>query len=527
MDSRLSALLRIMKRFALILLFLSSARFAAASHSDGTDTDTINQINAAVDGETVDLPSGDFHWTQKVTIPNTKCITLRGTGATRVFDDVSRGPLLSVHLKPNASAHYTRVTGIEFAAGTRANLQGEGQAGGGCIEFIGQDNRTDARLIWDRCKWTGLKGVVTAVDVVGVFSQLTVDRGGIRGAWLHPYHEHWNGGNFGDRSMSDPIDWGGENWLAIEHSTFGYTGAGLCDARQGARLLIRYNTFYNMTIQSHGTESGSFDGRRGLVAWEIYRNRFVATATPRSGPITNNRSGLAVIHDNMTTGWTVANLALHVYRCYWGFKPGGNGDAENPWDVNAAGNPFYTGSASVSNTPQNATNTVQATGTWGDADLTGHTIVKTSNRVAGQATYGIIQSNTPTSITYVSGFSSTNAPVGVAFATGDTFKIMKVDHFWDQPGRRGGSVLSRTSNKVSNPVLPSGGNDQITDPRYEWNNHSTEESSPGVPKSTSHFANSESKTIVSGIHFKNSTVKPGYVELSDPHPLVKRLSEGQ
>ena len=54
------------------------------------------------------------------------------------------------------------------------------------------------------------------------------------------------------------------------------------------------------------------------------------------------------------------------------------------------------------------------------------------------------------------------------FATGDTFEIYKVMHAIDQPGRSGGSLI--TGNP---PVPPTGWNNQITDPCFEWNNVDT------------------------------------------------------
>lgn len=72
-----------MKWFVMLLLSFALSLRAATLVSDGTLSDTQTQVDAAVDGDIVALPSGSFTWAGSLTISG-KGIHLRGNGSGRV-----------------------------------------------------------------------------------------------------------------------------------------------------------------------------------------------------------------------------------------------------------------------------------------------------------------------------------------------------------------------------------------------------------------------------------------------------------
>jgi hypothetical protein len=92
------------------------------------------------------------------------------------------------------------------------------------------------------------------------------------------------------------------------------------------------------------------------------------------------------------------------------------------------------------------------------------------------------------------------------FSSGETYKIGKVTHSLDQPGRWGGSIVSGDT-----PTRPWTTNDQVTFPWYQWNN--TREGLTAIGFSAGHL------TIRAGEHYTNATLS-GYVPYTYPHPLV-------
>src|SRR5882757_7248038 len=103
---------------AITLIWSGFSAFATVYDSDGSAASVQGLQNAALNGDTITLPSGTFTWTSRVTI--TKAIILQGTGvgSTIIKDDVQSGSLISFALQPNLTS---RLTGIEFQNGGRAN----------------------------------------------------------------------------------------------------------------------------------------------------------------------------------------------------------------------------------------------------------------------------------------------------------------------------------------------------------------------------------------------------------------------
>jgi hypothetical protein len=354
---------------------------------------------------------------------------------------------------------------------------------------------------WDHCKWNDLNGFAVFNTVVGVIDHSSFTMGN-RLNLIYIYGSRWNGqGTFGDGSWASPVKFGSSEFLFLEdndfHNNNAVYGSWATDALDGARFVVRHNTLFNSQVSDHGTESG---GRmRGSRAIEVYNNTWTGT-NAMDTPV-GSRSSRLIIHDNTISGY-INNGTFHVgtWRSFCPFSPWGGGDGTNQWDVNAP-NVFFTGTAASNSS---GTTVTVSGANWTTNQWAGYTIRRTTNLCnVNSITYGWINSSTANTISYTGNGGYATPPL--SFCTGDTLEIRKVDHFLDQPGRGGGSLITGET-----PVRPSGWNDQVTEPCYAWNNGQASFSAgPGVR---------------ANVHYFNNTPMPGYTPYTYPHPLTKGLS---
>jgi hypothetical protein len=395
----------------------------------------------------------------------------------------------------NATASGTLVS---IDLGGRLNLKN------GLFSVVGS-NTNGSLFRWDNCKWSYLNGNPSFDTVIGVIDHLEVWWN--NGPWLFNYGNLWNGaaGTFGDGSWTAPTNFGSSQFLFLEDITAHNTrtvDAGIFDNYGGSRIVLRHSQLYSATIQSHGTESTQ--RRRGVRAVEVYNNTF--TRTNAVGNILGDlRSGIMLFHDNQTVSYPAGTYFLLMnHRNLNAYIPWGGSDGTNPWDVNQAGGPFWTGTAA---SYSGFTVTVNGSPGWTTNQWASYSVRRTTN--LGSLTgpnFCIINASGSNTLTYQSEGGSAGGDL--KFTAGDSIEIWKVNQALDQPGRARGSLI--TGNP---PVTPSGWNDQVTEPIYCWNNTRTENGAAinvagGV------------KVIRSGEHYINGTAMPGYVPYAYPHPLV-------
>jgi hypothetical protein len=456
----------------------------------------------AANGDTVVIPAGTATWTSQFNV--TQGITLQGAGVGRtvIKDAVQTGRLLVVTLAPDQT---TRVTGIEFQDGGRINTA---RGPSGLMNFTGS-NLDGRRLRIDHCKFNDLNGVIVTNNVIGVFDHDTFIDSAQGRSRLYPYNNQWNGRQFADGSWADLSNFGSDQFLFIEDCSFinlRNSVSAAMDGHAGARLVVRYNYFYNKNVQWHGTETGG--GRsRGARAVEIYNNRFEGTNL--SSIVGFGRSGVVLFHDNTVTGFQAnPHFALRCYRTFYPFQPWLGADGTNVWDKNDPSGPLFTGTAASDSVGQ--TVTVSANPSWTTNQWLGYSIIRTTNlRGLHTIRFGTILSNTSNTITYTDNGGYTRQGSSLAFAAGDTLKIYRVIHALDQPGRSGGSLV--TGRRPSSPWAP-GQNDQVTEPCYSWNNL---QGNFRVNFTTHH------PVIRANEHYFNDTAKPGYKPYTYPHPLAE------
>jgi hypothetical protein len=462
-------------------------------HSDGSAASVQGLHNQVLNGDTITIPAGTFTWTTRVTI--TKGITLQGAGvnSTIIKDNVQSGRLIGVTLAAN---NVTRITGIDFENGGRSNpvFAPEG------ILHVDGDNRNGGKFRFDHCKWN-VKGPIVCDAVIGVIDHNTFPADLFSPA-IYPDAYRWNGLDNGDGAWSDPTSFGTDRFLFIEDNVFTKTIAStyaITDSEGGGRFVIRHNQILQGgLVASHGTES---TGRpRGSRAIEVYNNTFAGAGINKF--VGDLRSGCLLFHDNTIGGYWgfLANYEMKNLRNIWNFNPWGGADGTNPWDVNDP-TVYFRGTVSA---VSGATVTVSANFTPNQYAL--YVLRRTSN-VCSSSTinFAEISSNTPNRITYGgAGFGH-----NMAVCVGDTVEIRKVNFALDQPGRAGGSMVTG-----SPPVVPSGWNNQVTEPCYSWNNTNTDNGSANVPL-----------TLGAGLKnngiMVNDTAMPGYTPYTYPHPLVQ------
>lgn len=110
-------------------------------------------------------------------------------------------------------------------------------------------------------------------------------------------------------TWDDPLDLGGPSWVFFEDNVLAHTrmpdGVSSINTIFGGRMVVRFNTFTNGDIATHGAESCG-PGGHPYCPWfsthgfEIYRNT-MAFSTTHNFTI-NLRGGQGPIFDNIATG---------------------------------------------------------------------------------------------------------------------------------------------------------------------------------------------------------------------------------
>jgi hypothetical protein len=170
-----------------------------------------------------------------------------------------------------------------------------------------------------------------------------------------------SGGYCATRMMDTP-NFGGSNWTFIEdnvwNSSTAQVGSSAVDFSYGARVVMRYNYFWNNFISVHNI---THDNVRGCLAGEFYGNTVKDSNTSPSVGVSSAygiRSGTHLIHDNTIDGiqylTTIFQERKDADSTWLDCDPG-----VNPWDgtdwcldqpgrAKASGNTFTFGGSPAS-----------------------------------------------------------------------------------------------------------------------------------------------------------------------------------
>lgn len=317
-----------------LLVCLALPLLATIRPTDGSYTQVSANVTASSSGDTITIPTGTFTWASKLTIPNTKGITISGdgVGASIVIRNTADGTEL-INIATNATVS-TVITGIEFQ-----DNHGTNQPSPNSNFFQIAGGPTNAWFRLTQCKFFSnpigdkTDGVTAAIKtLIQVFDSqfgLIDHNTFLSGANSEMIH---NSGRTPSTATDGVPDWTNDvvqsSMLFVEYNTFtnnavwwvGNTGttyyyAG-CSAIQnyyGSRLTFRNNTLNFCQVDVHGT-AGNVAGR-----WfEIYNNTWTVPAAAAGFSYDQSqemaiRGGSGVIFTNSFSygaGSTGGNLLL-------------------------------------------------------------------------------------------------------------------------------------------------------------------------------------------------------------------------
>ena len=416
----------------ILLTAVGQVEAAIINAQSASRADVGAAIALANDGDTVTVPAGTATWASTLNI--TKNLTLQGAeaGSTVIIDEIVRAdperPLIRAF---TPVAGNLRIAWFTFQGGT-VNTE---MTDNGEIRIEGECHAVRV----DHCTFDQLNGV--ALATYG-FTLGVIDHNTFASHGKHPIiieHDTWQpfngalptgGGRyiFGHGSWADDPYWGSDRFIFIEDNVFNDTspsGDGI-DMFEGARAVVRHNTFTNVRVTNHGTEG---QGRGGKQI-EEYNNTLTSTI---SGPVGDIRSGSLIANGNTYVGFGQGHL-LHVYRQdnwkdNWGWSNGQSVYDDN--DPHPTNGYWETGTHTGG---MNASSLTDSTKNWTTDQwyVPGASyILRNLTKYADQPESGKLQSfitsNTATRITC--------QPTPLTFDTGDTYQIWKVVHSLDQAGQ--------------------------------------------------------------------------------------------
>ena len=494
--------------------------------SDGTPGN-IQSIHdsQAVDGDTITLPAGTFHWTSGVKIKKsihllgaTK-ITVRYDAAqkkrvadmqdkTIIVDDITTGVTpFNFTVLPD---QWLDFGGVTITGGNGKGVDGAISVGGSTtdhrwthsvqlhdIHTTGQIHRAHGITIYSGIYGVGYNGVCDGSDMTNVQNfQNRVDNGD------YPY---------GDIVWNQPTNYGStdffywEDWIFNNDSGANHNTSNGFDSGRGGKTVWRYCGLYDVEILCHGSESSRSRGGRAM---EMCHND-IHSPYPRS--YDGNRSGTYLVHDNTIDGAEPSSWNPQTYRRFYGYGGSGafagwDGAANNAWDFNATEadgshvdghSPFKFDSGRVSSSanPGNSqTETMtDTTKNWPADKWHGYSVKNPAN-----GDTWLIRSNTGDTLQIMQwgGQPLQTWPVGA------TYEIYMAINALDEPGMGQGDLVSGENPTPADLHQKNEGN-------WSWNNIYT--------PNGHHIGFSIQPYLVGKIH--NDTPMPGYVELPYPHPL--------
>lgn len=268
-------------------------------------------ITAAASGDVICLPAGTITWTGAVggdenglvTIPSTKGVTIQGAGVGSTT--INSGTSGTHHHLFQIITHVTvpsRITGINFTGGTT------GDTGRRFIVIHGAT--TNARFRVDHNAFTGGDTQINVREAQYGLMDHNAFTAGDFCEILHIYGD-------GSSDWTNAVVPGSADAVYVEDNTFtqpsltGDHGASAIQSYDGARTVIRYNTFTRQQIDQHGTA-----GMVGARWWEIYNNTFASGAAAVADwfSFADIRAGSGVVYNNARTGGTVGGGRVWQFR---------------------------------------------------------------------------------------------------------------------------------------------------------------------------------------------------------------------
>jgi hypothetical protein len=319
--------------FLLLFVFLLSAIALRADTHTATScsqADVQAAIDAASDGDIVQVPPGTATWTTPGSMKpaiqigkqltwgqnptfESKQITLQGAGIdkTVIIDETHQGFNENAILVFTVSGKPIRISGFTFKFGSDLKAE-KGSIGisGTCknwrIDHIKFDNPWKGNGIV--AGYPENYGVVDHCVFITSTTQGNFKAFALAGNALYP-----------DISWENPLSFGTENATYIEDCFLDYKMTYRClDGASGARWVFRNNIVYNNTdVGTHGYDSAA----RSNISLEIYNNTFLHTISGDYYTLIAFRGGTGVIFNN-TVQSTVGKWKGFIGLWYYCVCPG-------------------------------------------------------------------------------------------------------------------------------------------------------------------------------------------------------------
>jgi hypothetical protein len=476
MDERLQMTIKKGLFLALVLGAVAVSSWAQGTYTAAScnQSDVNAVINGpthkAVDGDTINIPSGTCTWSSQLSISVGISIIGAGAGPTTI-NDALNGTLFKISV-PSATSSPFRlssmtITPISGAGGipTIANISGA------CNSTSCSSIRIDHITTTGWAEGTNTGGfLIYADNVFGVIDHNDIEFT-TGGEFVGIGHSSYGGvGTNGDNSWAQPDSFGTANALYIEANTFSspaVNGMAITDTDHGGggRFVVRFNTLTDASVQTHGTES---TGRtRGGRQYEVYSNLLTLTSGAQ-GDLIGWRSGTGLSFNNTKSGPGQYNseVSLTNYRDNNDFSPWGWCDGKGPYDNND-GVTYASGTVSSTSLNGSTLSVTDNNKSWTNGQWVAnppYSIVDISITDGHGVHPGAqITSNTTTNVASTNYGAWNGGSGALAFNVGDTYQILRASACIDQAGRGGPSTL--LSGSIPSPV---GWVNEPLDPVYEW-----------------------------------------------------------
>lgn len=280
-----------MRRLTTVLYILVLPTWAAEYNTDSTPTAAEVQAlhDSAVAGDTINIASGSFDWTDSVTI--TKGLTIRGAGPGLTTLTRSSGGTIFYVRSSDVTLGYFKVT----MAATQIYA----------INFNGQTSDIDSvrvtNIHFDHSTYKGrdiFRNANSPYNVAALVDHCRFDwdQTADEPIFVHGPNTAWD----------SPAPFGSGNVIIIENCAIN-GGGGYTDFNNYGIGVIRYCTIDDNKLDWHGAASNS---ARGARSSEIYGNIWTGTG---SGARIEVRGGSAMIWGNTNTQVSAGLLLIRDY----------------------------------------------------------------------------------------------------------------------------------------------------------------------------------------------------------------------
>jgi len=303
---------RLLFSFLFFALFGTDALAQTINAASCSQTDVQAAFNAATASTTIiNIPSGTCHWTTKVNlnVPSASTAlsvlgagsltTTGGTDRTIIIDDdtADSDKLINLVLN-NTTSSFFRFAGITIQGGSGSIKQNGVVALQGLSHRVRMDHNHFNAMTYS----PGATFKIRFTQwLYGVFDHNICDGGtSPSGCAFEIWMDSYGGsGAEGDGAWADTTGFGSDRFMFFEDNIMNNNGTGsgaVNDSAHGARYVIRHNTIYRESTQTHPT-GGSGRGR-GTRAQEVYLNTFTGSDSAQTNTANWISSGTALIWGN-------------------------------------------------------------------------------------------------------------------------------------------------------------------------------------------------------------------------------------